>query len=99
MTDPWRPCRSCGAPVRWYVTENGRRMPVNTAPVNPVLAAAGMVAVNPARGTCRVLGRDAIDSGDLQRWTRAGATLHTAHWATCPNANHHRTTTTQESMI
>lgn len=26
-------CRSCGAPIRWAISEKGRRMPVDTIPV------------------------------------------------------------------
>lgn len=26
-------CRSCGAPVEWVVTEQGKRMPLNLEPV------------------------------------------------------------------
>ena len=30
-----RPCRLCGRPVVWALTDNGRRMPVDAQPVAP----------------------------------------------------------------
>jgi len=82
-------CRSCGAPVWWAWTTNGKRMPVDAAPTPD----GNLMAVD-EEGT--VLQIEAIDAavaagqsstvwvarrahrsvGDLPRWT--------SHFATCP---------------
>lgn len=37
MTFPSRPCRSCGAPIIFAATEQGKTMPVDAAPQKRVL--------------------------------------------------------------
>jgi hypothetical protein len=65
----------------WCVTEQGKRMPIDPMPVKD-----GNVAVFecPETGTdmCRVL-------SDAERATW-GNMLFKSHFATCPNANQHR---------
>ena len=35
-------CKSCGAPVRWVVTANGRNMPLDRAPVRAFRIVTGV---------------------------------------------------------
>jgi hypothetical protein len=76
-------CRSCGAPIRWAVTVNGKRMPVDDQPtpggnVSTVPNGAGpgllLALVHPP-------GQTTLDA-DEPRFT--------SHFATCPNADQHR---------
>jgi hypothetical protein len=66
-------CRACGAPIRWTVTEAGRRQPVDAAP-HP----EGTRAVSrDGRGTW--LSRTPTAELPLRGWER----LHVAHAANC----------------
>jgi hypothetical protein len=67
-------CNSCGAPIRWSRTLKGSYMPLDAEP-NP----DGNVVLYD-NGTCRVL---------VDEWGHEGH-RHTSHFATCPNAMHHR---------
>lgn len=92
-------CRSCSAPVRWAVTvPNGRSVPLN---VEPVLATErGALLVVPQGGALfayslkELAGRVAAKR-DLS-YDRAAEVVavefdaHLSHFATCPNANDHR---------
>lgn len=69
-------CRSCGAPIFWVLTSNGKRMPIDAEPVEVI--AAGRYAVSwPSEPQTAPL---AIHS----------PAIHLTHFATCPNAAHHR---------
>lgn len=75
-------CRSCGAPIFWAITEAGRRMPVDEAPVpdgNVTVIEDDSDAGVPI---VRVLGatRDLFASGPL----------YVSHFVTCPDAAEHR---------
>lgn len=70
-------CRSCGAPIRWALTEKGKRMPLNV-PADP----AGTVIITGTNGTeytCAVVRTNAVPG---ERWT--------SHYATCPQAQQWR---------
>lgn len=74
-------CRSCRAPVRWCVTEQGRSMPVDFAP------APGGNLVLYDRGNCTV----AVVVKPLLETPEQRARPHFySHFVTCPNAAQHR---------
>lgn len=67
-------CKSCRAPILWYHTVNGERMPIDAEPV-----AGGNVRI--IDGTAHVIGCtidlfDATDDG----------IRYVPHFATCPDA-------------
>ena len=75
-------CRSCGAPVVWTVTHNGKRMPVDAEPVeggNIRLRRDGgsVVAEYPGREHPGL-----FDDPDRARYV--------SHFATCPESAHWR---------
>lgn len=72
-------CRSCGAVIRWGVTTQGGRMPLDAAP-----APLGNVFVL-EDGRLRVLSNE-----EAERERSAGAVLYVSHHATCPSADRHR---------
>lgn len=71
---------NCSAMIRWAVTADGRRMPVDYAP-DP---AGNLVRVMVAKGDWRIrVLADGEDPGpDVLRWT--------SHYATCPDADRFR---------
>lgn len=75
MTDNTK-CKSCGAPIRWAITEKGRRMPLDPAP-----RPDGNVTLRTGVGnaTIAVVGQ----GGDGPRYS--------SHFSSCPNAAEHRT--------
>ncbi len=74
-------CRSCEAPVFWAVTDGGKRMPVDLQPEDDGnLVIVGMGPDDAARVT--VVEPSAPMLGDPPRYR--------SHFATCPNADHHR---------
>jgi hypothetical protein len=66
-------CRSCGAPVVWCKTADGKRMPVDAGPTPD-----GNLIVFAASGEVR-----SVAAAD--RPTFAGQ-LHKSHFASCPQA-------------
>ena len=74
-------CRSCGEPIYWAQTREGRRMPVDTQPTE-----GGNVLLTLTRSTgaltCTVL------SAGCE--VEAGRRRYTSHYATCPQAASHR---------
>lgn len=76
-------CRSCGARIVWAVTSAGRRMPVDresseAGTVSLVVGAAGDLLALVLKGEGIRLAR------------KHEHPLHTAHFATCPEAAKHR---------
>lgn len=68
-------CRSCGAPIRWALTERSRNIPVDPDP-HP-------------EGNLRVEDRHGLDAAIIVApGTEPG--LYRSHFATCPNAATHR---------
>lgn len=77
-------CRSCHAPIRWAVTQKGRRMPLDPEPTpdgNLVLAPAVE-----ARRAPTVVALTAHNDPPLDPNTPR----YTSHFATCPDAPRHR---------
>jgi hypothetical protein len=75
-------CRSCKAPIRWAITENGRLMPLDLEPAddgNIRLAAALEPGGTPR---CAVV-------PEAHRAALAGE-LYVPHFSTCPYAHEHR---------
>ena len=83
-------CKSCGAPIVWIKTQNGKNMPCDADAVEYQENYKGKSTIVTEDG--RVLKVTKID--------RAGGGLldpiidgkgYIPHWATCPHANSHRT--------
>lgn len=77
-------CRSCSAPIRWALTQKGRRIPLDPDPVpdgNLVLAPA----VEP-RSTPTAIALTRHNDPPLNPDTPR----YRSHFATCPNARAHR---------
>ena len=73
-------CRSCGAPIVWCVTTAGKRMPVDSDPVEN-----GNLVIVPQEGPwreplVRVLAKDEVVTEDR----------FVSHFVSCPNAKAHR---------
>lgn len=78
-------CTSCGAPILWaWVGKT--RMPLDPEPV--AFEQAGLVAYNPRTGGGRMLVN--AELAHVGEWKAGGVTVHRSHFATCPNAAHHR---------
>lgn len=73
-------CHSCGAPIRWAVTEYGRRIPLDPTPTDAgnIHLYDGVAYVMEMRGQAIIEHRA---QGDV---------LYVAHFATCPHADQHR---------
>lgn len=69
-------CRSCGAPVVWKRTPKGKPIPLDPNPVD--------------NGNIVVDGNTAEVVGPLEAIARGAGQLYVSHFATCPDANHHR---------
>lgn len=69
-------CRSCGAEIIWAVTESGRRIPMDAAPVKP----KGLFILQPDG--------DALIAYSTS--SAVAPLLYQSHFATCPNADEHR---------
>lgn len=74
-----RRCRSCKALILWTITESGKAMPVDFAPVQD-----GTIAITPGTHEGKRVWRSRV--------ARIGevVTRRKAHWATCPTADQHR---------
>jgi hypothetical protein len=73
-------CRSCGAPIRWAMTEHGRRIPLDAASVGDGRFGTGLFVLR--------------DGGELAMAVPPGVfpeqPHYVTHFATCPNASEHR---------
>lgn len=67
-------CSSCGAPIRWAMTANGKPMPLDFEPVSN-----GNVVVR--HGRAIIAGMTILEPNELR---------YVSHFATCPNAASHR---------
>jgi hypothetical protein len=78
-------CRSCGAPVRWVRTVNGKTMPLDP---DPTPDGNIIAVVEPGGGrVAQVIGKDDLIDESVPRYK--------SHFATCPNADQHRKRGTQ----
>lgn len=78
-------CRSCGARIIWALTPTGKRMPIDAEPVDGGNIILHQPVERGGSPTCTVVGKRVQPSlfGD-------DGPRHTSHFATCPNASHHR---------
>jgi hypothetical protein len=76
-------CRSCKAEVIWADTAKGKRMPVDATP-NP----AGTVVLVDQGVTNPPLAM--VIHTEQEQASAPPESLHTSHFATCPNADRHR---------
>jgi len=77
MSQPASRCRSCGAHIRWAVTEKGRRIPLDLQP-----SSEGNIEIrNNAFGQPRAV---VTGKGDDEN------RKFISHFATCPNSSAHR---------
>lgn len=83
---PGERCRSCGAPIIWAQTVNGKAMPIDAEPVPDGNVLLTGRRVETRRGTlapeCRV-------EGDTPMFPD-GADRYMSHFATCPQADQWR---------
>ena len=68
-------CRTCGAPIRWHYTTGGRRIPIDTQPVDD--------------GNIVLRGNTAHVVGDETQIPR-GEPRYVSHFVMCPDADTHR---------
>lgn len=80
-------CRSCGSEVRWVVTLKGKRIPLDPLP-------------DGVRGNVRRVGEgvsvearaQVLPATEAEAARAAGEPLWLSHFATCPQADTHRST-------
>lgn len=77
-------CRSCGAPIRWAITEKGRRMPLDPDPHPDGNVMVEHAAGADHSGVVVFAGRLLHEERDL------GTPLYRSHFASCPDARKHR---------
>jgi hypothetical protein len=82
-------CGSCGAPIRWAVTVNGKRMPVDDQPVPD----GNLVLSDPTPGAYAPTAAHYVQPDQLTLFGDEPPRF-TSHFATCPNADQHRRTRT-----
>lgn len=79
-------CRACRAPVRWAITNNGKRSPLDDEP-----SREGNVALLMAQGERSTIDFAVVLTGQaLARCQQEGVLLRTPHFATCPRAGEFR---------
>ena len=73
-------CKSCGAEIKWILTQSGKKMPVDAKPVPYRADPGGSLSLVTMNGRVErgVLDLDSDQAG------------YVSHFATCPNANEHR---------
>lgn len=70
-------CRSCGEPIIWAFTENGKKIPIDLEPDE-----LGNIQLSPGlRPTATVVS---------QGGREPGTKLHRSHFSSCPHADQHR---------
>ena len=69
-------CSSCGAPITWAKTVNGKMIPLDSEPAE---RPTGLFTLR-------------SDRGELFADSAAGTPVYISHFATCPNADAHRKT-------
>lgn len=69
-------CSTCGAPIVWAITQNGKRTPLDAKPIRIAIAARGNDGAEIREGDALVIG--------------SGANGYQSHFATCPQAAAHR---------
>lgn len=77
LSEP-RPCKRCGAPIRYLRTKNGKSAPVDAKPVT-------LREADVAEGLSQ--GRRLLDREGSNRLHEAGETGFVSHFATCPHAD------------
>lgn len=75
-------CSSCGAPITWALTLNGKRMPVDAQP-NPA-GSFFLATMRGANGSTYIV---AVHAGEQPL---EGPRRYSSHFSTCPNAAEHR---------
>lgn len=86
-------CRSCGEPIIWTITSNGKRMPIDA---EPVVAPRGFRIDETLLDEAQMgFDDDALRPGKeiVATFTAEpapGELLYVSHFATCPDAAAHR---------
>jgi hypothetical protein len=78
-------CRSCGAAVRWAVSVNGKRIPVDDQPVPD----GNLVLSDPTPGAYAPVASHYVEPEQAPLFGDEPPRF-VSHFATCPNADHHR---------
>lgn len=76
-------CGSCDAPIRWGLTVDGKRMPLDPRPSEE--GSVYVLQEGPRAGRLRVL-----NATEVVRARRYGVDLYLSHFESCPNATAHR---------
>lgn len=79
-------CRSCSAPVIWARTANGKTIPIDEDEI-PTAVKGAYVLEEPADPR---EAPSAIYYSKAPLELRLANGLHLSHWASCPNADQHR---------
>lgn len=85
VTEPTK-CSSCRADVLWVRWDSGKRMPVDAVADNRPLPKGGDIVLTLRGGEH---GELLAEKYDMQKHGFA-RNRYTSHFATCPNADHHR---------
>jgi hypothetical protein len=86
MARPVTACGSCGAAIRWAVTVNGKRIPVDDAPVRD----GNLVLSDPTPGAYAPLAAHYSPPDEPLLPGFDEPPRFVSHFATCPNADRHR---------
>lgn len=76
-------CKSCGKPVIWVKTARGNNMPIDAEGVR-------VVEDDTARSTFFDVNGGTFKARALDDGEHGGTVGYVSHFATCPNASHHR---------
>ena len=81
-------CGSCGAQIRWVLTEAGERMPIDPLPTDDgnIVPVGGSSQAEPRAHT--------LHKGERPP---EGVPRFMPHWATCPSADQHRKAATSNN--
>lgn len=76
-------CATCGAAIRWVVTEHGKRMPIDVSPVND-----GNIVLRERLGQTPIA--VVLTGGMFGAIEQPKGARYKSHFATCPQAAQHR---------
>jgi hypothetical protein len=82
-------CGSCGAFIRWVVTVDGRRIPLDLAPDE----GKASIWVDPETDRAHFLSKEKVAAGRAK-----GYRMDSIHHSTCPSVERHRVPRAQTSL-
>lgn len=81
-------CKSCGAPIVWIKTQNGRSMPCDATAVEYQENYKGSTTIVTDDG--RVIRANIVAAGNSPLTPAIDGNGYISHFATCPYAKQHR---------